>query len=509
MIVRSVPARARDERGAAMVLVVFAMAALAVLGIGMITNLSDESRRSGAATDRQLAFQAAEAGLDDYLAKLVDNRIYYLQYVHPAEATRRDTVTSNTVGVSAPCTTSSKPPPVTWAYGRNWTAPNGKDRWCPVSGGFEYNLQITPPQAAGNPTDAVRIVSTGRKTGSTYDQRAIETYVDFSSVADYQMLSASTVVYGNDATTTGKIYSANDICHYGVAWANLYAEDSITCTPSLMGGAVTYNSATIPTPPKGTNFAALQVALVDVQRAADVAGILLDDFDNPAYHGWRLTFQSDGTVMVQSCVKNGSNDLAAATPTCGGSGSYQATLTLPTNGAIYATKTVIISGPGSSGANGPSTVNGRVTVASGDDIVIAGNIDYVVPISTCNSTGNCGDDVLGMAAQNSVYVANWAPNQLTWRGASLARLYQWRAWECNSLAGRTGTGSTMTYSGSTITNGTTGNPDRGGSTGGGCMSSYDNRFYNYDTTLQYLPPPWFPTIDTPYEFTLFREVPAA
>jgi hypothetical protein len=164
---------------------------------------------------------------------------------------------------------------------------------------------------------------------------------------------------------------------------------------------------------------------------------------------------------------------------------------------------VIISGPGASGNNGPSTVNGRVTVASGDDIVIAGNINYVNAVAC-----GCGDDVLGMVAQNSVYVANWAPNQLTWRGASLARQYQWRAWECGNLSGRTGAGSTMTYYGSTITNGTVANPDpNGADTGGGCMSSYDTRFYNYDATLTYLPPPWFPTIDTPYRFLLFRELP--
>jgi hypothetical protein len=82
------------------------------------------------------------------------------------------------------------------------------------------------------------------------------------------------------------------------------------------------------------------------------------------------------------------------------------------------------------------------------------------------------------------------------------------------VSGRTGASpeSTMTYNGSTITNGTTANPDPTdpgpGSTGGGCMSSYDKRNYNYDKTLLYLPPPWFPTIDTPYKVLLFRELPA-
>jgi hypothetical protein len=496
-----------EEEGVAMVLVVFATVILSVLGVTLLELVGDETTRSGASVKSQTSFQAAEAGIDDYLAKLVDNRVYYLQYVHPAESTRRDNVSGTIVGVSGACTSSSKPAPVAWSLGREWTSPNGRDRWCELPGGFEYNLQITAPETTGNSTEAVQIVAVGRRTGSTQDQRSIQVLVDPSSVADYQMLSASSVSYGNTATTTGKIYSADDICHQGVARANLYAESSISCTPSLQNGAVAYDSATIPTPPKGTNFAALQVALIDVKRAASAGGVNLDDFDTVDYHGWRITFQADGSFLVQSCKKNASGaDLADATPTCGvGPGPfYSATASIPSNGAIYASKTIIISGPGGSGINGPSTVNGRVTVASNDDIVIAGNVDYVNPVAC-----GCGDDVLGVIALNSVYVADWAPNTLTWRAASLAERYQWRAWECGSLPGRTGTGSTMTYYGSTITNGTTPNPDRGGSTGGGCMSSYDTRSYNYDPSLVYLPPPWFPTVDQPYTIVLFREVPAA
>jgi hypothetical protein len=496
----------RDERGVAMVLVVFAMVILSVLGVALLELVTNETKRSGASVKSQTSFQAAEAGIDDYLAKLVDNRVYYLQYVHPAESTRRDTPSGTTVGVTGSCTTSSKPSPVQWSLSREWTSPNGKDRWCQLPGGFEYNLQVTAPQTPTNLTDSIRIVSTGHKTGSTTDVRSIEVLVDPTSVADYQMLSASSVTYGNDATTTGKIYSANDICHQGVAQANIYAEDDITCSPSYQLGAVGFNSTNIPTPPSGTNFAALQVALIDVERAATTGGINLDDFDNTNYHGWRITFQSSGSFLVESCRRNASNaDLADQTPVCGGSGSYSDTKTIPANGAVYASKTIIISGPGASGINGPSTVNGRVTVASNDDIVIAGNINYVNAVAC-----NCGDDVLGMIALNSVYVADWAPNQLTWRGASLAESYQWRAWDCGSFSPRTGANpdSVMTYYGSTITNGTVGNPDRSGSTGGGCMSSYDQRFYNYDPSLLYLPPPWFPTIDTPYTILLFREIPA-
>jgi Tfp pilus assembly protein PilX len=333
-----------DQEGVAMVLVLVATVILSVLGVALLELVTNETKRSGASVKSQTSFQAAEAGIDDYLAKLVDNRVYYLQYVHPAESTRRDTPSGTNVGVSGACTTSSKPAPVAWSYGTTWASPNGKDRWCQLPGGFEYNLQITSPQTPGNMTDGIEIMATGRKTGSAGDVRSIEVLVDPTSVADYQMLSASSISYGNDATTTGKLYSAVNICHQGTAWANLYADGSITCTPSLQGGAVTYNSATIPTPPSGTNFAALQVALIDVKRAADTGGINLDTYaaiPSPDEHGWRLTFQSSGNVLAESCRMNG-GDLADVTPICGGAGAWTGTLTIPPNGAIYATKTTII-----------------------------------------------------------------------------------------------------------------------------------------------------------------------
>ena len=55
----------------------------------------------------------------------------------------------------------------------------------------------------------------------------------------------------------------------------------------------------------------------------------------------------------------------------------------------------------------------------------------------------------------------------------------------------------MTFTGSSATN------------LGGSMSQFSSRQYNYDTSLSYLDPPWFPTIDTAYNVLLFRELPPA
>jgi hypothetical protein len=53
----------------------------------------------------------------------------------------------------------------------------------------------------------------------------------------------------------------------------------------------------------------------------------------------------------------------------------------------------------------------------------------------------------------------------------------------------------MTFTGSTVTS------------DGGYMSMFTTRYYNYDPTLQYLQPPWFPAVGDPYQILLFRELP--
>src|SRR6202007_2898348 len=131
----------------------------------------------------------------------------------------------------------------------------------------------------------------------------------------------------------------------------------------------------------------------DIQRASQAGGGYLN---SSTTDGWQITFQSNGTMLVASCKKNGSNDIAAVTPTCGTPTTYN----VPQNGAVYSPQSVIVSG----------VVNGRVTVASNNNVVVSGNISYA----------QSGDDVLGLVAENNVYVAQWAPTNLSWRAATIA-----------------------------------------------------------------------------------------
>jgi len=142
---------------------------------------------------------------------------------------------------------------------------------------------------------------------------------------------------------------------------------------------------------------------------------------------------------------------------------------VPSNGAIFADVTVIVSGE----------VDGRVTVGTADDIVVR---DGIAPV-----TG--GDDVVGLVAYSDLWVAAYAPAQLTWNAAVLVHTNTWHA------AGPSkGAGSKMTFKGSSAT------------ATGGSFTQYASRVYSYDETLQFLSPPWFPTVDDTYTVTFFREI---
>lgn len=459
MILRSMLGR---EQGYAMVIVVVLAALLSLLALTLLEIVQAEGGRSARAEQRETAFQAAEAGLNDYIAKLVDDRLYYAHNVHVAESTRRPSSGPDVPGGSV------------WTGNLTWTYPNGADAWKSLPNGYEYNLQITAPTAAA---PVVKIVSHGRLAGSTEPGRRIEALIRPSSVADFQMLANADISYGPSATTYGKIYTgiddsgtAHNVNHDGTAYGDIYAEGAATGSTTFMNGAQRYSSGTIRTVIKNpVNFNSFVSSLVDIQRASQGGGVNLDDLAAAngvtSYDAWRLTFGSGGSFLAQPCLLTGGSHPAAVPPTCSAGWSRP----MPANGAIYSDRTVVVSGE----------VNGRVTVATNGDVVVADDLSYVLS----------GDDVLGLIARTEVLVALWAPFDLSWRAATIAQGGRWRSWSSSQSLG------TMTFTGSTATR------------DGGYMSMFATRVYQYDDTLVYLPPPWFPTVEEAYTITSFRELP--
>lgn len=102
-------------------------------------------------------------------------------------------------------------------------------------------------------------------------------------------------------------------------------------------------------------------------------------------------FNSDGTFTTAPCTGAGLQNAPA--PTCTPSTIHP----VPSNGAISTDVDAIVSG----------SVNGRVTVGSGQNVVVAGNL---APVTD-------GDDVIGLVAYSDLWVAAYAPAQLTWKAA--------------------------------------------------------------------------------------------
>lgn len=442
-----------SEDGFSMIVVLALGAIMTTLAVLLVNVSMGEVNRTGRAQRIASARDAAEAGIDDYVAKLTEDHRYYAHFVHPAESTRAHPggATVRAGGV--------------WDGTEVWTYQQANDAWRPLTNGYGYNLEMSAPTLLA---PWVTIASTGRKTGAVREWRTLEVRVRPASIADFQMIANRDIAYGATATTRGKLYAGIDefgvrhrISHQGSAYADLYAEGSITRHPTYYDGAAGYGSTTIRTKVKNPiNFNAFTASLIEIQQVARNAGIVLDD---PGVQGWRLAFDNTGNITVSRCTRVGAH-LADQPPSC----TLDSVRAVPSNGAIFAGQSIVVSG----------VVKGRVTIASNGDVVIGGDISYAV----------AGTDVLGLIARQEMIVARWVPYNLAWSAATIAQTGRWRSYVTDGSHG------TMTFTGSTATN------------LGGFMNMFVTRNYLYDPNLTYLQPPYFPVLEEAYTVLFFREL---
>ena len=151
------------------------IAVLTVLAVALIDQVTAESDRAAATVTSDAVYQAAEAGVNDYIAKLLDDPQFYDHFVANGEATR---TICNTVAATGTCTAggTTYAAGATWPSGTHWgykptaTYNDGKDNWYQGTGsaygnstkltGYAYDLMITPPSTMLT-TNYVTIVSTG------------------------------------------------------------------------------------------------------------------------------------------------------------------------------------------------------------------------------------------------------------------------------------------------------------------------------------------------------------
>lgn len=457
----------------------------AVLGIVAATSLSmaQGGTTSAARVGRaDVAIQAADAGVNKYISRLVEDPRYWDHFVDQAEDPRIDPS-----GVA-------HPPGSPWVPGTPWTYAGPPQTMVPLQdarfGSATYSLRITPPPVG---QDVVTVQSHARidSNGPKPQSRTIQAQILPTSIADFQMISNKEIKYGASAVTTGKLYSAVSVNHLGVAKAPVYGQSKVckevapvACAGHYYGTDVfqagAYDSTSVPsfadkfkTP---IDFSQFTRAIADIKDAAMSGGTY---FNDPLTNGWLLQFRSDGTARVHKIT---SVDLKTTI----GSIGCGTSVPMPANGAMYFEQPVVV-GTGSTmadacGIAGPreSVVDGRVTVATPGDLFLGGNISYE----------SNGDDVLGLIATQSIVFPKYAPINTSVRAATLAQYGQWITAATTPVYGH----NSLVYTGSQTTN------------QGGYASMYANRTYNYDPVLQFLRPPFYPIIEGSWTTRYWREV---
>jgi hypothetical protein len=516
----------RAQRGSAVLSALALTAILAILvtlGLslaGTVTGGSGHDARSA------VALQAADAGVNHYMARLVDDRYYYSHFVDPAEEPRIP------VGGGAPV-----PPGVAWPGGA-WTYADGPPQtWFQLHDGSarfgtsQYSLRVFPP---GPGSDLVTIQSVGRVGADRPNPvaRAVEARLEPTNVSDFQMISDRDITYGNGATTNGKIYSNGDINHRGTAGAELYAAGQICdegddadllgrgiltsthpnpCSASETVGFAegAYDSASTPgfedkvTVP--IDFSRFEESRLAVKAAAQTGGVYRKRGGGVLADAWFLRFRADGKVDVYPIISllGIGMPLEVTTPLLG----CGQTLDIPANGAMYFEEPVLVSsnlalsvlcnGATVNIGSQPSVVDGRVTVASSDKVMIGGNIAYETS----------GDDVLGLIARHDMVISALAVSldqvvgsDLSIRAASIAVQGEWRTYLPLGigLPGNLGglLHDRLEYTGMQATK------------AGFDISQYQTSEFVYDETLRELVPPYFPIFEGSWRSAYWREITA-
>ncbi len=351
-----------NEDGIALATVLGMIMVLTVLSVTLIDQVTSESNRAARAVTADAVFQAAEAGINDYIAKLTDDSQYYDHCVARGESTRRNESTLALVSQSTSPTSCLPGGASAWTAGATWTYPNRKNVVTAGIGdssvnttavrGYAYNLEITPPYAAigSNPgTNYIDVVSTGCKvvnptatplqcdtSANAPPKRTIEVHVRRTTPADFQFMMTSmdgSVCWAS--TIYGRMYSTGDIWVCGATfYGNVMAETLVrvkTGNPNppnvvLPGRIYDDNHPEIRDVLKDPlSFSDLLASVSQVQsnavlntnlRAGSASTGYGTAFDDASANAWRFNFSSNGNVQVWKCINSSAPE--ANQPFCGG-----------------------------------------------------------------------------------------------------------------------------------------------------------------------------------------------
>jgi hypothetical protein len=516
---------ARGDEGIAMIIVMASISVFALLMAATMDYALAAMKQSRRGQDWNAALAAAQAGVDDYVARLNRNDAYWQ---------------------AVDCTNPALQGPKAGSNGCGWTASTAAG-WQqlvagrPAQGAFHYDVDASAFYSQG----VVRVTSTGKvrdvsRTIQVLVSRGGSTnYLYYTDFEDADPANQRAYPSGAPSDACGRSGPASARYWWspggrsGCVEITFVSGDQLdgkvhtndtplmTGTPTFRKGFETSDPAcqTATAPGYAGCFRGTATPNLTGGKAQYVGPLYLPDTSSQfaTYPGCQFTgdtrirFNADGTMTVWSRLSAGTVvGTGCGDPVAYGSGSSQ-TVPVPSDRVIYvrnaSSQTRCATGQvgdglpiandqntgeatfycGNGNAYVEGTLKGRVTLAAQNDVVVTGDL---LLASTPRGAAPTGPDMLGLVASNSVVVyhptstsgTNLTTIQDRWVYASIQTL-QHSFWVQSYNVGA-GLGIlhvrgsvAQKWRGIVGTNGT---------------STGFAKDYSYDTRLQFTSPPYFP-----------------
>jgi hypothetical protein len=384
----------------------------------------------------------------------------------------------------------------------------------------EFSLTITPPLIGST---KVEILSLGRLTGSSTISRKIKSVLAIPSLAQYAIVANDNLRFGEGTSVYGPIKSNYGIHFDGTAYNIVSSAVSTYTDPdynTTQHGVYTRVSPQDPQPPTAVSdrsdvfkagrqfptpavdFAGLLSNLQQLQTIAIAAGTRYtqSQYQGSPAKGYHVVLNSNDTYtlyVVRSTISPPSGCSNSTTQWGTWSINQQSlvgTYAIPTQGVIFFEDHVWVDG----------TINtARLTIAAGKFPQVVGSEPNITINSDLRYTNYDGSDVLGLIAQGNVNVGLVSSNVLNIDGALMAQNGRVGRWYYNTNCRVSNTNyynrSTLNLNGMIATNKRYGFAYTDG-------TGYQTRNLTYDANLLYSPPPSFPLATSQYQIISWKEV---
>ncbi|MBU2025559.1 MAG: hypothetical protein ABIC19_00225 [Patescibacteria group bacterium] len=452
------------QRGSVLALVLVAGTFFLVVFTGLLGYVGGQRHVSVKKTQREQAFNIAEAGIEMY-------RWHVASQLNGRTAAQ---IADYWLGV----------PLGVPSYDREYRDPQGK-----AVG--QFSLEVTPPQEGST---IIEVQSTGWHYDNPEVKRKIKARLRKPAWSEYVVVANDIMRFGQGTEIWGPIHSNNGIRFDGIAHNVISSSKQEYWDPdtgSMKDGVWT----AMPDPSQvflaGTDF---PVAVTDftgmIGNLAEMkaqAQIYLDPYSGLNKYGYHLILKDDGTMDVYKVTSRGSSSHHI------NSESFYKNYPLPDSGVIFVEDDATIEGEIS---------DKKITIACADletgsdysNIYIEKDITYA---------GYDGSEMLGLIAQGDITVGLYSEDDLRIDGALVAQngrigrdYYNfWTSWQYYKR-------DTITIFGALATNQRYGFAWVCGGTV--YCSGYEYRNIEFDPELMYNTPPYFPT-QNEYQLDLWEE----